>query len=455
MKTFAKLISLTLSAAILLMICFAVPAMALTDGDWEVQLLDNEVRILRYLGDDSEVVIPETIMGCPVTSFGYGDKVFDGNANITSVEFRPKMTEFTEYLCCDLSNLEEVILHEGIESIGSNAFWHCGKLKKINLPSTLKIVGDSAFEGCGSLTSIVLPEGIEEVHAQAFGWTGLTEIDLHNAKGYGDDAFCYCEKLERVKLSPMAENVPQRMFIGCTSLKDVEMPSGVKYIGDRSFEDCFVLESIIFPTTLLDISYKAFIRTGLREVVIPYGAKLISSEAFRECKNLEAVYIPETVTTMHINPINDCPNAIIYCTADSYAAGYCKDNGLSYLTDNSVNSGIHVYYNGKRISFHSYSQNPEILEGRTLVPLRSIFEAMGAQVEWNSDTKTATAKRGKVSVEITIGANEIYKNGKAISVDVPAQIVNDRTMVPARVIAEAFGAQVEWNANGRSVMITE
>lgn len=70
-------------------------------------------------------------------------------------------------------------------------------------------------------------------------------------------------------------------------------------------------------------------------------------------------------------------------------------------------------------------------------------------------TYSALAKRNGIEVKIQIGANEMYKDGKAISVDVPAQLLNDRTMVPVRVIAEAFGADVEWNGNGRTVLITE
>ncbi|MBQ3427778.1 MAG: copper amine oxidase N-terminal domain-containing protein [Clostridia bacterium] len=133
----------------------------------------------------------------------------------------------------------------------------------------------------------------------------------------------------------------------------------------------------------------------------------------------------------------------------------CKNWRISYLTDNSVNSGITVYYNGTRISFHSYGQNPELLASRTLVPLRSIFEAMGADVDWDNTTSTAIAKRNKVEIRVQIGANEIYKDGKSIPVDVPAQLLNDRTMVPVRVIAEAFGADVQWNENGKCVLITE
>lgn len=80
---------------------------------------------------------------------------------------------------------------------------------------------------------------------------------------------------------------------------------------------------------------------------------------------------------------------------------------------------------------------------------------MGAKVEWDQETQTATATRKGTTVTVTIGQNEIYKNGNAIALDVPAMLIGGRTMVPARVVAEAFGANVEWNNNGRVVLITE
>ena len=132
-----------------------------------------------------------------------------------------------------------------------------------------------------------------------------------------------------------------------------------------------------------------------------------------------------------------------------------EEYNIPYLTDNSVNTGINVYYNGTRVSFHAYDQNPEIVSSRTLVPLRAIFETMDAEVEWDAATSTVIAKRGKTEIKITIGENKMYKDGKEISVDVPAQIINSRTMIPVRVIAEAFGAEVAWNGNGNAVLINE
>lgn len=123
-----------------------------------------------------------------------------------------------------------------------------------------------------------------------------------------------------------------------------------------------------------------------------------------------------------------------------------SDNTAAVFED----AGVSVVLKGKELSFE---QPPVIADGRTLVPLRAIFEAMAAAVDWDQDTKTATARRGRVTVEITIGDNRLYKNGEAVELDVPAQLVNDRTMVPARAVAEAFDAVVGWDGDSRTVTI--
>lgn len=451
-----KKVKLLLTMAVIVfatMICCSMSAFALTEGDWEFQLLDNEVTITKYIGDGGDVVVPETIAGCPVTKVDSG--VFKGK-HVVSIDLQAKLKAVPDYLLAWHEELETVTLPDGIETIAG--FNECINLKKINIPSSVKKIVGNAFYRCSALTSITLPESIEEIGNEAFYATGITEIDLSNVKnGYGERAIMYCENLKSVKLSANVAGISERMFYGCKALTDVEIPNGVTSIGNEAFYKCSALKEIILPSSLKSIGNRAFQGTDFTEIVIPYGTEHVGGvdPTFADSANLEAIYIPDTVNRMYMDLIWNCPNAIVYCSEGSYAAEHCKKRGHSYLTDNSVNSGIHVYYNGKRISFHSYSQNPEILEGRTLVPLRSIFEAMGAEVEWDGATSTAIAKRGNVEVKITIGASEIYKNGKAIPVDVPAMLLNSRTMVPARVVAEAFGADVQWNGNGRVVLITE
>ena len=124
----------------------------------------------------------------------------------------------------------------------------------------------------------------------------------------------------------------------------------------------------------------------------------------------------------------------------------------SGAADNSGSDEIKVTVDGTKLTF---DQPPVIVDGRTLVPLRAIFEALGATVDWDAASRTATATRKNDVISIAIGSKQLYKNGTASTLDVPAQIINDRTMVPARAVAEAFDARVDWDAITRTVIITQ
>ena len=88
---------------------------------------------------------------------------------------------------------------------------------------------------------------------------------------------------------------------------------------------------------------------------------------------------------------------------------------------------------------------PQIVDGRTLVPVRAIFEAIGATVEWDSETRTATGVKGDTEVIIQIDSTTAYVNGEEKTLDVPAQIINNRTMIPARFVSEAMDCEVTWD----------
>ncbi len=112
---------------------------------------------------------------------------------------------------------------------------------------------------------------------------------------------------------------------------------------------------------------------------------------------------------------------------------------------------VTIEINGLVIEF---DQQPVIIDGRTLVPLRAIFEALGASVDWNGNTKTVTARKNDTEIKLTVGENVFYKNGEEIALDVPAMIISDRTLVPVRAISEAFDCDVQWDGNTKTVSIT-
>lgn len=111
---------------------------------------------------------------------------------------------------------------------------------------------------------------------------------------------------------------------------------------------------------------------------------------------------------------------------------------------------INVKVNGSQLKL---DVNPVSNDGITLVPLRSIFEALGATVEWDGATKTVTGTKGSTVVELQIDNNNAIINGNSVTLDVPAAIINGSTMVPVRFVAESFGAKVEWDDKTKSVLI--
>lgn len=114
---------------------------------------------------------------------------------------------------------------------------------------------------------------------------------------------------------------------------------------------------------------------------------------------------------------------------------------------------ITISVDNSLIDCGKYGQNPVIVEGRTLVPLRSVFEALGASVEWNNDERSVTSVKDGVTVVLKVDSKEMTVNGEVKILDVPAMIMNERTMVPVRAVAEAFGATVLWDNTERCVVV--
>jgi len=102
----------------------------------------------------------------------------------------------------------------------------------------------------------------------------------------------------------------------------------------------------------------------------------------------------------------------------------------------------------------AFDQVPVIENGRTLVPLRAIFEKIGATVEWDGNTQTVKATKGDTSISLTINNTTAYKNGQPITLDVPAKILNGRTLVPVRFVADCFGVDVQWVQETQTVLLT-
>jgi len=354
---------------------------------------------------------------------------------------------------------ESYTIPDSVTIIESSAFSYNKYLKNIIIPNSVTSIGGRAFDGCSNLESVVLPDSVTTI---------------------GSGAFSSCTNLESVVLPKKIEVLPNSLFNSCSSLKSIVVPDGVKTIEGGAFRYCTSLESVIIPdsvtyigsafsgcSSLKNITLPENIGdyidgfsecTSLESIVIPDGVHYISHSAFNGCSSLKSITIPESVTTIDDYAFSKCSSL----TDIYYGATEIEWNSINVGSDNgfleyanihfteSDKSEIKVTLYGKKLSF---DQPPVIENGRTLVPLRAIFEALNAEVAWDGETQTVRAIRYGTYIELQIGSNEMKVNNRIITLDVPAKTINDRTMVPARAIAEAFGCSVSWDAENNAVII--
>jgi len=113
---------------------------------------------------------------------------------------------------------------------------------------------------------------------------------------------------------------------------------------------------------------------------------------------------------------------------------------------------VNVYYQGRQI----LAEESAIIDSVTYVPVRAFSEYMGADsVSWNAKSRTATVKKGGISVNIIDGANYIEASGRILYSSAGVKNINDRLFVPIRPLAAALSRDVEWNGATRSVLLSE
>ena len=173
--------------------------------------------------------------------------------------------------------------------------------------------------------------------------------------------------------------------------------------------------------------------------------------------NTVAIYIKKDVPDS-ITLYDKKGNATEICPLfeDKYLeAGYKKnkDDVLLFPESKIVSAdGIKVSLNG---SFLEFDIVPTTINDRTMVPLRAIFEALNATVDWNSETQTVTSKKGDTIITITVDSDQMSVNNKSITLDCPATVINGRTLVPVRAISESFGLDVGWDELNSRVILRE
>ena len=245
------------------------------------------------------------------------------------------------------TEIETVVLPEGITEISNYAFNGCTGIKNVNLPESLTYIGFAAFSGCVNLTQIDLPESQElALDSYAFSGTGLTSVYVPaNCRFHADDGvpaisiFEGCANLTEATIAVPA--LPTQMFNACSSLTTVTLLEGVEEIGQGAFGNCRELVEISFPSTLKSIGYQAFYGdTSLTDLTFQSGLESIGDQAFDACYRIHDVVLPDTVTSFG----EDCfiwnaSGIRIYAPYGSAAIEYAQTQGISPVPEgHDINS---------------------------------------------------------------------------------------------------------------------
>lgn len=218
-------------------------------------------------------------------------------------------------------------------------------------------------------------------------------------------------------------------------------------------------ENGIIYTCITDLQQWQAVSNSISDIVVEEGVESIGKYAFLHFDNAKTVKLPSTLK--HIDTCaffyDSCLEKVIYNGSKSdwqkidivdttvSVTSQMLGKILTYLAEDDANTGssnVSVLINNK---FLQSDQPAVIVNSRTLVPMRAIFEALDAQISWDGDSQTATATKGDITVSVSIGKNELIKNSQSISLDVAPQIISNRTMIPLRAVSEAFDCIVKWN----------
>lgn len=265
---------------------------------------------------------------------------------------------------------KNIVLPEGLEHIGNQAFAQCYYLEKITVPknSHLKYIEDAAFYDCNNLEDIAFPEGFERLGINVFMSCetleniympssvkniGLTAFEPNTLKSFSVDSdnpyYCTDE-------NGILYNRNKTIVYGSYQIitdEEIVLPDTITKIGAQAFVTSPV-KKFILPESVRDIAFEAFGESAVESINIPYGIERINDYAFHNCANLKEIEIPKSVEfidsrafdSCHVlkkavipaevkyiagDALTDCDKLTIYCYKDTTAYYYATENDIPYV----------------------------------------------------------------------------------------------------------------------------
>ncbi len=502
-----KKTALILTLCIMLSLCsivFAENSGTFYDkyGIW----FDKETgTVTGYAEGITELTIPSKINGKKITSIGEG--AFSECVTLEKLVLPNSITKIGNQAFAGCTSLKELTLSENITQIGTESFAQCTSLTTFSLPEALERLGNRALMGCGALTEIICPARNRHFSCQdgvlfdknqtllvqyPAGKEGAVYIVPESVTAVDNGAFAYCSTLTDILLPQSLSSIGEYAFFNCDRLTEIVLPDSVTKIGQEAFGWCDSLQKATLPKQLTSIEYGLFwFAKNLKEIQIPDSVTTISDYAFSRCESLSSVSFPEGIRTLGEESFAYCNQLTEIVLPDSVAKignkAFADTNLFRVIVKNGETVfGEEVFQGCQRLQFFapehtsaqqyaldrgdewekivtvtylgqiiSFDQPPVTRYDRTLVPLRAIFETMGAQVSWDEETMTVTAVRNHRTLTLQIDHQTMMVNGEAVVLDVPPQQINNRTLVPVRAVADGLNSDIYWDEETQTVSIWE
>lgn len=293
------------------------------------------------------------------------------------------------------SSIKYITIDDGVTYLGDSLFYDFNILENIKLPESLEQIGEYTFKNCTSLTNLILPDSITEIAGEAFSnCVSLGKVTLpKNLTLLGNGVFENCNA--EIIFPASLKCIP---IMGDNAVTKVNIPEGVKIIGEDAFWACSNLKEITLPSTITSIESGAFFNTPITEFVYPQnidnipasafgGTKLtefsvpdnvkeIDDGAFYNCTDLKKITIPEFVTYIGNDVFKNCRNLVIYGKRDSVAERYAYINNIKF-----VSGQYKVVFKDNGRTVHTYY----IDEGGSVLTPPTLKEKPGYTLSWDAD----------------------------------------------------------------------